>query len=47
MERLVNAPAASLPPLREDLRLHEAAPDKDGAPAWSIQAPVTNRVLAQ
>ena len=39
----MNAPAASLPPLREDLRLHEAAPDKDGAPAWSIQDPVTNR----
>jgi len=33
----------SLPPLREDLRLHEAAPDKDGSPAWSIQDPVTNR----
>ena len=34
---------ATLPPLREDLRLHDAQPDKDGAPAWSIQDPVTNR----
>lgn len=32
-----------LMPLREDLRLHEAAPDKDGAPTWSIQDPLTNR----
>lgn len=32
-----------LPPLREDLRLHEATPDSDGSPAWSIQDPVTNR----
>nr|WP_221189721.1 site-2 protease family protein [Azomonas macrocytogenes] len=29
--------------MREDLRLHEAAPDRDGAPVWSIQDPVTNR----
>jgi putative peptide zinc metalloprotease protein len=48
MERLVSAlappPAAAvLMPLREDLRLHEMAPDKDGAPVWSIQDPVTNR----
>ncbi|TKB26267.1 HlyD family efflux transporter periplasmic adaptor subunit [Desulfopila sp. IMCC35006] len=32
-----------LPPLRQDLRLHQAAPDRDGSPAWSIQDPVTNR----
>ena len=38
-----NAAAPTLPPLREDLRLHEAAAGKDGAPAWSIQDPVTNR----
>ncbi|TXH30279.1 MAG: HlyD family efflux transporter periplasmic adaptor subunit [Burkholderiaceae bacterium] len=37
------AAAASLPPLREDLRLHEVAPGRDGEPAWSIQDPVTNR----
>jgi len=45
MDRLVNSPDAALRglPLREDLRLHEAAPDRDGAPAWSIQDPVTNR----
>lgn len=43
MERLVSADAAVLSPLREDLRLHEAAPDPDGSPAWSIQDPVTNR----
>ncbi len=34
---------AALPPLRQDLRLHEASPDADGSPAWSIQDPVTNR----
>ena len=39
----MNAAAPTLPPLREDLRLHEAAAGKDGAPAWSIQDPVTNR----
>lgn len=44
MDRLVNpAPAPRLPALRQDLRLHEAAPAKDGSPAWSIQDPVTNR----
>lgn len=32
----------NVPPLREDLRLHEALPGKDGSPAWSIQDPVTN-----
>lgn len=37
------APPAGLPPLRQDLRLHESAPDRDGAPAWAIQDPVTNR----
>ena len=37
------APVATLPPLREDLRLHEVAASRDGAPAWSIQDPVTNR----
>ena len=34
---------AVMMPLREDLRLHEAAPDREGAPTWSIQDPVTNR----
>jgi putative peptide zinc metalloprotease protein len=50
MERLVSDAAAPsgeanqpLPPLREDLRLHESTPDRDGAPAWAIQDPVTNR----
>ena len=37
------AATATLPPLREDLRLHEVAAGRDGAPAWSIQDPVTNR----
>ena len=38
------APAPTvLPPLREDLRLHEIAAGRDGAPAWAIQDPVTNR----
>jgi putative peptide zinc metalloprotease protein len=33
---------ASLPPLREDLQLHPAAPHADGSPGWVIQDPVTN-----
>ncbi len=43
MDRLVNRLPALLPPLREDLCLHPAAPDRGGAPAWTIQDPVTNR----
>ena len=41
-----SAPArlpALLPPLREDLCLHPAAPDRDGSPAWTVQDPVSNR----
>lgn len=30
-------------PLREDLRLHDSGPDRDGAPGWVIQDPVSNR----
>ena len=30
-------------PLREDLRLHEAATEADGSPAWVIEDPVVNR----
>lgn len=30
-------------PLREDLRLYEAGPSRDGEPAWVIQDPVSNR----
>lgn len=37
------APQQALPPLREDLRLHESAPDSDGSPTWTIQDPVSNR----
>ncbi|SFA89098.1 HlyD family efflux transporter periplasmic adaptor subunit [Azotobacter beijerinckii] len=33
---------AQLPPLREDLQLHVAAPNRDGSPAWTIQDPLTN-----
>ena len=40
MDRLVTA---LLPPLREDLKLHEASANRDGSPAWTIQDPVTNR----
>ena len=44
MDRLVrNAAAPTLPPLREDLRAARGSCGKDGAPAWSIQDPVTNR----
>jgi putative peptide zinc metalloprotease protein len=32
-----------LPPLRDDLRLFAAAPERDGSPAWVIQDPVRNR----
>lgn len=35
--------AAVLPPLRQDLRLNEAAPESDGSPAWVIEDPVVNR----
>ena len=35
--------ARPLPPLREDLRILEAAPEADGAPAWVIEDPVVNR----
>lgn len=35
------APPAA--PLRDDLRLHASAPFPDGAPAWAIQDPVSNR----
>lgn len=30
-------------PLRQDLRLQAATPDREGAPTWAIQDPVTNR----
>lgn len=33
----------TLQPLRQDLRLYESGPGKDGAPAWAIQDPVRNR----
>jgi putative peptide zinc metalloprotease protein len=33
---------ATLPPLRQDLQLHPAAPHGDGSPAWVIQDPVGN-----
>jgi len=32
-----------LPPLREDLHLHEAANNPDGSPAWTIQDPISNQ----
>lgn len=32
-----------LPPLRDDLRLFAAAPERDGSPAWVIQDPTRNR----
>jgi len=37
------AAAAIVPPLREDLRLHPAAAQRDGTPAWTLHDPVTNR----
>ena len=43
MAGLVTTMRRLLPPLREDLRLHEAAPERDGSPAWTIQDPVGNR----
>lgn len=30
-------------PLREDLRLFESTPERDGTPTWAIQDPVNNR----
>ena len=35
--------AMRLPPLREDLQLLSAAPNRDGSPAWMIHDPVANR----
>ena len=47
MSETASAPAsklpAKLPPLREELQLHTAAPYSDGSPAWVIQDPVNNR----
>ncbi|MDP1611807.1 MAG: HlyD family efflux transporter periplasmic adaptor subunit [Sulfuritalea sp.] len=40
--RPAHAAPQILPPLREDLQLHEAAPNVDGSPAWVIQDPVNN-----
>ena len=37
------AAASTLPALREDLRLHESGSERDGAPMWAIQDPVSNR----
>ena len=37
------APPARWPALREDLQLFQAAPNRDGSPAWMIQDPVGNR----
>ena len=33
----------AVPALREDLRLHSAAPYDDGSPCWTIQDPITNQ----
>ena len=33
----------AVPALREDLRLHTAAPQDDGSPCWTIQDPITNQ----
>ena len=33
----------AVPALREDLRLHAAAPQDDGSPCWTIQDPITNQ----
>ncbi|HMM54203.1 MAG TPA: HlyD family efflux transporter periplasmic adaptor subunit [Candidatus Desulfobacillus sp.] len=35
--------AVALAPLRQDLRLHETGPARDGSPSWAIQDPVSNR----
>lgn len=37
------APTIALPPLRQDLALHPAAPSFDGAPAWNLHDPAANR----
>ena len=38
--------AQALPPLREELRLYEAAPKVDGSPSWTIQDPVKNAFVS-
>lgn len=40
---IANAAELPPPPLREDLRLLESAPDSNGEPAWVIQDTVVNR----
>lgn len=30
-------------PLRQDLRLYDSGPARDGSPCWAIQDPVVNR----
>lgn len=40
---MVSTATPLLPPLRQDLQLHQAAPNRDGSPAWTIQDPVSNR----
>ena len=40
---MIDAALQPLPPLREDLRIAQAAPEADGAPAWVINDPVINR----
>ncbi len=36
-------PAATLPPLRQDLSLHAGPPDPDGAPTWTLHDPAAHR----
>ena len=36
------SPAATLPPLRDELHIHPAGNNRDGSPAWHLADPVRN-----
>jgi putative peptide zinc metalloprotease protein len=38
-----SAPAPSMPPLREELRLHRGPADREGTPRWTLEDPARNR----
>ena len=42
---LATTGSASLPPLREELKLYPGPPARDGAPGWTLHDPATNRYV--
>ena len=43
MSQQESAETLKLPPLRAELRLHEAESEESGAPTWTLEDPVSNR----